>query len=438
MSKPVVAIVGRANVGKSTLFNKLIKKRIAITQDDPGVTRDRLYQEAEWNSKYFTLVDTGGLEPNSKETISQNIRKQTELAIETSDIILFLVDGRQGLTPIDEEIASILKKSHKDVILVVNKIDDIKYKNEIYDFYQLGFYDICPISAENSLGLGDLLDQIVDRFSDDYDLEEEDELSKICLIGKPNVGKSSLVNKLLGEERMIVTDIAGTTRDSIDNIVTYKEKNYLFIDTAGLRRKNKVVEDVERYSVVRTLSAIDRSDICVLMIDATEGVSEQDTKILGYAHDQGKAMIIAVNKWDLVDKTTNTMQDYVKEIRDKLSFVQYVPIVFISVKDNKRIDKLFDAIELVDNNYSMRISTGVLNDIISRAVLLNPPPSDKGVRLKILYGTQVEVRPAKFMIVINKKELMHFSYQRYLENQIRENFGFEGVPIFFEYKTRSK
>lgn len=438
MAKPVVAIVGRANVGKSTLFNKLIKKRIAITQDDPGVTRDRLYMEAEWQNKYFTVVDTGGLEPKSDEIITKNIKKQTELAIETADVILFMVDGKQGITPIDMEVADMLRRTKKSVILVVNKIDHIKQQDNVYDFYNLGFYEIFPISASNSMGLGDLLEAVVSKFDDNSNTESDDDITKVCLIGKPNVGKSSLINNLLNEERMIVTDIAGTTRDAIDSKINYKRNEYIFIDTAGLRKRKKIDTEVERYSVVRTLSAIDRSDICVLMIDATEGVSEQDTKILGYAHDQGKAMIILVNKWDLVEKQTNTMNDFKKDIRTKLGFVMYVPIVFISVKENKRIDTLFTEIEKVDNNYSMRISTGVLNDVISKAVLLNPPPSDKGVRLKIFYITQIEARPPKFLVFINRNDLMHFSYQRYIENQLRENFSFEGVPLQFEFKTRGK
>ncbi|MDU7926452.1 MAG: ribosome biogenesis GTPase Der, partial [Finegoldia magna] len=347
MAKPVVAIVGRANVGKSTLFNKLIKKRIAITQDDPGVTRDRLYMEAEWQNKYFTVVDTGGLEPKSNEIITKNIKKQTELAIETADVILFMVDGKQGITPIDMEVADMLRRTKKSVILVVNKIDHIKQQDNVYDFYNLGFYEIFPISASNSMGLGDLLEAVVSKFDDNSNTESDDDITKVCLIGKPNVGKSSLINNLLNEERMIVTDIAGTTRDAIDSKIDYKGNEYIFIDTAGLRKRKKIDTEVERYSVVRTLSAIDRSDICVLMIDATEGVSEQDTKILGYAHDQGKAMIILVNKWDLVEKQTNTMNDFKKDIRTKLGFVMYVPIVFISVKENKRIDTLFTEIEKV-------------------------------------------------------------------------------------------
>ncbi|QQK07538.1 ribosome biogenesis GTPase Der [Miniphocaeibacter halophilus] len=436
MKKPIVAIVGRPNVGKSTLFNRIVGKRVAITQDDPGVTRDRLYQEAEWQNRYFSLVDTGGIEIDAKERFSKEIINQVELAIDTAEIILFVVDGRTGITPDDREIANLLRKSKKEIILVVNKIDNKKFEDNIYEFYELGIENIKSISAENSMGLGDLLDDIVEKFPVDLDVESDEDITKVAIIGKPNVGKSSLINRLLGEERMIVTDIAGTTRDSIDSKFKYNGEDYILVDTAGLRRKRAINEEVERFSVVRTLDAIDKSDICVLMIDAKEGVTEQDSKIIGYAHDQGKAMIISVNKWDLVEKDNKSYTNFEREIRNKLGFINYVPIIFMSVKNNLRVYKLFELIEQINNNYSMRISTGILNDIINDAILHNPPPTDKGERLKIFYITQVAVRPPKFIIYVNKSSLMHFSYIRYIENQIRENFHFTGVPLIFELRER--
>ena len=438
MTKPTVAIVGRPNVGKSTLFNKIVRRRIAITQDDPGVTRDRLYQEAEWQNRYFTLVDTGGIEYGNDEVFSKEIINQMQIAVENADIILFVVDGRMGITPEDREIANNLRKFKKEIILVVNKIDTINLESSIYEFYELGIGNIRGISAENSLGLGDLLDDIIIKIPIDLDANMDNDITKVAIIGKPNVGKSSLINRLLGEERMIVTDIAGTTRDSIDSKFMYYGQEYTLIDTAGLRRKRAINEEVERFSVVRTLSSIDRADICILMIDASEGVTEQDSKIIGYAHDQGKAMIIAVNKWDLIDKDNQSYNNFEKEIRNKLGFINYVPIIFISVKNNLRVYKLFELIQSVDNNYSMRVSTGLLNDIIRDAILHNPPPTDKGERLKIFYITQVSVRPPRFLIYINKTSLMHFSYQRYIENQIRENFQFTGVPLVFELRERGE
>lgn len=438
MDRPVVCIVGRPNVGKSTLFNRIVGRRIAITEDNPGVTRDRIYAEAEWLNKYFTLIDTGGLEPESEEVIPINIRRQAEIAIDTADVILFVVDGLDGVTSTDEEIANILRKSGKEILLVCNKIDTHKTPDEIFEFYELGMGTPIIISAEQGLGIGDLLDEIIKHFPEHKDTDYDDEIVRVAVIGKPNVGKSSLINNILGEERVIVTDIPGTTRDAIDTYFTYGEDEYVFIDTAGLRRKRSIYENVERYSVVRTLTAVDRSDICVLIIDGTEGVTEQDTKISGYAHENGKGIIIAVNKWDLVKKETNTHLNFEKDIRNKLGFISYAPIVFISAKTGKRVDKLFQLLKVVDNNYNLRISTGVLNDIINEAVLLNQPPSDKGVRLKIYYGTQIAVRPPKFLIFINKRQLMHFSYQRYLENQIRKYFGFDGVPIQFEFKEKGE
>lgn len=438
MEKAILSIVGRPNVGKSTLFNKLVGKRIAITEDTPGVTRDRIYAEGEWLGNYFTVIDTGGLEPDNEEIIMLNIRRQAELAIDSADVILFVVDGREGLTSTDREVGSILRRSGKRVVLAVNKIDSQSKEDQIFEFYELGLGDPMAISAEQGLGLGDLLDEIVKNFPEERNTEYNEDIIKVSFIGKPNVGKSSLINYILGEERVIVTNIPGTTRDAIDSYVDYEGEEYIFIDTAGLRRKKKIYEDVERYSVVRTLSAIDRSNICVLVIDATEGVTEQDTKIAGYAHDNGKAIIIAINKWDLVNKDNKTHNEFVKDIRDDLGFILYAPIVFISAITGQRVDNLLETIRVVNNNYNLRIKTGVLNDIINEAVLMNQPPSDKGVRSKIYYGTQVSVRPPKFVIFVNHKELIHFSYVRYLENQIRNHFGFVGVPIQLEFREKGE
>lgn len=436
MDRPVVCIVGRPNVGKSTLFNKIAGRRIAITEDTPGVTRDRIYTEAEWLNKYFTLIDTGGLEPTNEEIIPLNIKKQVEVAIDTADVILFVVDGIDGLTTGDREISDMLRKSGKEVLLVCNKIDTGKTTDEVFEFYELGLGSPIEISAEQGLGIGDLLDEVIKHFPEDKDTDYDEDIIKVAVIGKPNVGKSSLINNILGEERVIVTNIPGTTRDAIDTYFTYENDRYVFIDTAGLRRKRSIYENVERYSVVRTLTAVDRADLCILVIDATEGVTEQDTKIAGYAHESGKGIIIAVNKWDIVEKDTNTSYKFEKDIRTKLGFITYAPIVFISAKTGRRVNKLFELLKVVNSNYNLRISTGVLNDIINEAVILNQPPSDKGVRLKIYYGTQVAIKPPKFLIFINKRKLMHFSYQRYLENQIRQYFGFEGVPIQFEFKEK--
>mgnify|MGYP001942795304 FL=1 len=438
MDRPVVCIVGRPNVGKSTLFNRIVGRRIAITEDTPGVTRDRIYAEAEWLNKYFTLIDTGGLEPESEDIFHKNIKKQVEVAIDTADVILFVVDGLQGVTPVDRDIANMLRLVDKKVILVCNKIDSKNRLDNIFEFYELGMGNPVAVSAEQGLGIGDLLDEIIKHFPEDKETEYDEDLIRVAVIGKPNVGKSSLINRILGEERVIVTDIPGTTRDAIDTYFTHNDNRYVFIDTAGLRRKRSINENVERYSVIRTLSAIDRSNICVLVIDGTIGVTEQDTKIAGYAHENGKGMIIAVNKWDIVEKDHNTYLKMEKEIREKLSFVSYAPIVFISAKTGKRVNKLFEMLEVVNNNHNLRISTGILNDIINEAILMNQPPSDKGMRLKIYYGTQVSVRPPKFVIFVNKKKLVHFSYERYLENQIRENFGFTGTPIRFEFKEKGE
>lgn len=438
MDRAIVCIVGRPNVGKSTLFNKLVGKRIAITEDTPGVTRDRIYAQGEWLDNHFTVIDTGGLEPENEDIIMSNIKAQAQIAIDTADVILFVVDGIQGLSSTDREIGNMLRKSGKDVILVVNKVDTGKTPDIIYEFYELGLGDPSVISAEQGLGIGDLLDEVVENFPDNKNLEKEEDVIKVTFIGKPNVGKSSLINNIIGEERAIVTNIAGTTRDSIDSYFDHGDNRYLFVDTAGLRRKRSIYEKVERYSVVRTLAAVDRSEICVLLIDATQGVTEQDTKIAGYAHDNGKAIIIAVNKWDLVKKENTTYREFEKDIRVTLGFINYAPIIFISALTGQRVNKLLDLINVVYNNYNLRISTGVLNDIINQAVLMSQPPSDKGKRCKIYYGTQVSTAPPKFLIFINDKELMHFSYKRYLENQIRQHFGFIGTPIILEFREKSR
>jgi len=438
MNRAIVCIVGRPNVGKSTLFNKLVGRRIAITEDTPGVTRDRIYAEGEWLGRYFTVIDTGGLEPENDDIIMSNIKKQAQIAIDTADVILFVVDGLNGLTSTDKEVGEILRKSGKEVLVVCNKIDTPKTPDEIYEFYELGMGEPIVISAEQALGLGDLLDKVIENFPEDKETDEDEDIVRVAFIGKPNAGKSSLINHILGEERLIVTNIPGTTRDSIDSYFNYGENKYVFVDTAGLRRKRSIYENVERYSVVRTLTAVDRADLCVLVIDATEGITEQDTKVAGYAHDNGKGIIIAVNKWDIVDKDDKTYLEFEKSIRETLGFINYSPIVYISAKTGQRVNKMLDLLNVVNNNYNLRISTGVLNDILNQAVLMNQPPSDKGKRAKIYYGTQVSVRPPKFVIFVNDKELMHFSYMRYIENQIRNHFGFSGVPIQFELREKGE
>jgi GTP-binding protein len=438
VSRPIVCIVGRPNVGKSTLFNKIAGRRIAITEDKPGVTRDRIYAEAEWLGQHFTVIDTGGLEPENEDIVMSNIRKQADIAIDTADVILFVVDGVEGLSTTDREIGELLRRSGKNVVLAANKIDTRKTPDEIYEFYELGLGEPMVISAEQSLGLGDLLDELAKYFPDDKDTEANEDTIRVAFIGRPNAGKSSLINHILGEERVIVTDIPGTTRDSIDSHFTVGDNEYIFVDTAGLRRKRYISEKVERYSVVRTLTAIDRADICVMVIDGTMGPTEQDTKIAGYAHDNGKAIILAVNKWDIVDKNDKTYLSFEKNLRETFGFLNYAPILFISAKTGQRIDKLLETINIVNNNYNMRISTGVLNDILNQAVLMNQPPSDKGKRARIYYGTQVSVRPPRFVIFVNSKELMHFSYVRYIENQIRNHFGFMGTPIKFELREKGE
>lgn len=437
MKAPIVTLVGRTNVGKSTLFNKLVGKRKAITEDENGVTRDRVYDKVDWLGKEFILADTGGLDISNKEIMNQEIKSQVEKALLESDLILFVVDGREGLNPHDFEISNELRKYNKKVIVVANKIDREIIPDHIYDFYQFGFDDLVTISAEGSKNLGDLLDKVVESidFSKfDTDLDS----TRIAIIGKPNAGKSSLVNHLLNEERMIVTDIAGTTRDAIDSYWQYKDNNYVLIDTAGLRRKNKVSDNIEYYANQRTFDAVDSSEICLFLIDATVGVTEQDTKIAGYAHNKRKAIIIAVNKWDKVEKETNTMRNMEREIRNKLSFALYAPIIFISVLKGQRITDLLNLIEIVNSNYHTRIKTGVLNTILQDAIMMTAPPQDKGKRLKIYYISQVQAAPPKFLLHVNDKELMHFSYQRYLENQIRQNYSLQGVPFTFEVKERKE
>lgn len=436
MAKPIVSIIGRPNVGKSTLFNKLVGKRISITEDTPGVTRDRLYSEVEWQNNFFVLVDTGGLELEYSGDFNKEIEIQADIAIDSSDLILFLVDGREGMTSLDQMIAQKLRKSGREVIVVVNKIEVRDTPSEVYDFYTLGIGEVLSISAEQGYGLGDLLDEIVNRFPEGSLKEEEEETLQIAVIGKPNVGKSSFINTIIGEERAIVSSIAGTTRDSIDSKFERNGKKYTFIDTAGIRRQRSVDSRVERFSVIRTYSAVDRADIVLFFVDATEGITEQDTKIIGYAHNQKKASIIVVNKWDLIKKETNTMRDFITDIRNKITFTLYAPITFISVKDNQRIDKLFEVIDAVDENYSFRIPTGTLNTMLRDAMLINPPKSKKGKQLKIYYMSQVTTRPPKFLIYVNDEELMHFSYLRFIENKIRDNFNFEGVPIELEVRNR--
>lgn len=437
MKAPIVTLVGRTNVGKSTLFNKLIGKRKAITEDENGVTRDRVYDKVDWLGKEFILADTGGLDISNKEIMNQEIKSQVEKALLESDLILFVVDGREGINPHDFEISNELRKYNKKVIVVANKIDREIIPDHIYDFYQFGFDDLVTISAEGSKNLGDLLDKVVESI--DFSKFDTDlDATRIAIIGKPNAGKSSLVNHLLNEERMIVTDIAGTTRDAIDSYWQYKDNNYVLIDTAGLRRKNKVSDNIEYYANQRTFDAVDSSEICLFLIDATVGVTEQDTKIAGYAHNKRKAIIIAVNKWDKVEKETNTMRNMEREIRNKLSFALYAPIIFISVLKGQRITDLLNLIEIVNSNYHTRIKTGVLNTILQDAIMMTAPPQDKGKRLKIYYISQVQAAPPKFLLHVNDKELMHFSYQRYLENQIRQNYSLQGVPFTFEIRERKE
>ena len=439
MSKPVVAIVGRPNVGKSTLFNALAGERISIVQDTPGVTRDRIYAEVSWLDHNFTMIDTGGIEPDSNDIILSQMREQAQIAIATADVIMFIVAVRHGLQDSDTKLADMLRRSGKPVVLVVNKVDSFeKYMADVYEFYNLGIGDPFPVSAASMLGLGDMLDEVVKYFPEYKKNDEEDDRPKIAIIGKPNVGKSSLINKLAQEDRVIVSDIAGTTRDAIDTDIKYNGKEYVFIDTAGLRRKNKIKEEIERYSIIRAVTAVERGDVCIIVIDATEGVTEQDAKIAGIAHERGKGIIIAVNKWDAIEKNDKTIYKHTNRIREVLAYMPYAELVFISAKTGLRISRMFETIDAVIENQTLRIQTGVLNEILSEAVAMQQPPSDKGKRLKIYYMTQVAVKPPTFVIFVNDKELMHFSYTRYLENKIRDAFGFAGTSLKFIIRERGE
>ena len=438
MSKPIVAIVGRPNVGKSTLFNVLAGDTISIVKDTPGVTRDRIYADCTWLDMNFTLIDTGGIEPDSRDVILSQMREQAEIAISTADVIIFIVDVRQGLVDADSKVADMLRRSKKPVVLAVNKVDSFaKFGNDVYEFYNLGIGEPIPISAASRLGLGELLDAVSSHFDASQLEEEDDDRPRIAIVGKPNVGKSSIINKLTGENRVIVSDVAGTTRDAVDTTIVHGGQEYVFIDTAGLRRKNKIKEELERYSIIRTVSAVERADIVVLVIDATEGVTEQDAKIAGIAHDRGKGMIIAVNKWDAIEKNDKTIYEFTKKIRDTLAYMPYAEMLFISAKTGQRLNKLYDLIDAVRENQNLRVATGVLNEIMTEAVALQQPPSDKGKRLKLYYITQVAVKPPTFVIFVNDKELMHFSYTRYIENKIREAFGFRGTSLRFIIRERS-
>ena len=437
MSKPIVAIVGRPNVGKSTLFNAMAGENLSIVKDTPGVTRDRLYADCSWLNYNYTLIDTGGIEPESKDIILSQMRQQAMIAIDMADVIVFLVDVRQGLVDADEKVADLLRRSGKPVILAVNKVDSFqKLMPDVYEFYNLGIGEPFPISASGRLGLGELLDEICAHFPDGSGEEEEDDRPKIAIVGKPNVGKSSIINRLLGENRVIVSSIAGTTRDSVDTVIKRSGREYVFIDTAGLRRKSKVKEELERYSIIRTVSAVERADVVVVVIDAQEGVTEQDAKIAGIAHERGKGILIAVNKWDMVEKDNKTVNRYTAKIREILSYMPYAEILFISAQTGQRLNKLFDYLDVIIEIQNLRVATGVLNEIMTEAVALNQPPSDRGKRLKLFYMTQVAVKPPTFVIFVNDKELMHFSYTRYLENKIREAFGFRGTSLKFIIRER--
>ncbi len=437
--KPIVAVVGRPNVGKSTLFNKITGKRISIVEDTPGITRDRIYADAEWSGREFTLIDTGGIEPASNDEILVQMRNQANLAIDMADVILFMVNIKEGMTAADSDVAAILQKCGKPVLLVCNKVDAPGNPPlEMYEFYNLGIGEPYPVSSIHGLGVGDILDEIISYFPEDNGEAEEDDSIKVAIIGKPNAGKSSLVNRILGEDRVIVSNIAGTTRDAIDSTYEQDGQKYILIDTAGMRKRGKISENVERYSVVRALSAVDRADICLIMVDATEGVTEQDTKIAGYAHDQGKASIIVVNKWDIVEKETNTMKNFQQRIKEGFNFMMYAPSAFISAKTGQRVEDLFPMIKNAVEQNNKRISTGLLNDVINEAIAMVQPPSDKGKRLKIYYATQASVKPPTFVLFVNNAELAHYSYVRYLENQLRAKFGFEGTPIKFIVREKTK
>lgn len=439
MALPIVAVVGRPNVGKSTLFNKLVGKRLSIVEDTPGVTRDRIYSECEWRNRKFMVVDTGGIEPDSEDVILSQMRKQAELAIERADVIVLLTDMKMGLTAGDYDVAEMLRKSGKPVVLCVNKCDSVgEPPPEFYEFYGLALGDPIAISAAHGHGSGDMLDEIFKYFPEDTGEDYDEEYVRVAVIGKPNVGKSSLINRIAGEERVIVSDIAGTTRDATDTVVENEHGKYVFIDTAGIRRKSKVLEKIEHYSVLRAYMAVDRSDVCIIMIDASVGFTEQDSKVAGYAHEQGKACIVAVNKWDAVEKSTGTMEEFRRKLQEDFSFMSYVPFIFISAKTGQRVEKLFDMINDVYRQNSMRVSTGMLNDVLAYATTRVQPPSDKGRRLKIYYMTQPSAKPPTFVVFVNRADLFHFSYQRYLENQIRQTFELEGTPIRFITRERGK
>lgn len=438
-NKPIVAVVGRPNVGKSTLFNVLAGRKIAIIEDTPGITRDRIYADCDWLGREFTLIDTGGIEPDSKDIILSQMREQAQIAIDMADVILFMVDITTGLVDADMRVADMLRRAHKPIVLCVNKVDKpTSQAADVYEFYNLGIGDPCPISSANRTGIGDMLDLVVQYFPAGGGEEEEDDATYVAIVGKPNVGKSSIINKLIGENRVIVSEIAGTTRDAIDTRVRHDGREYVFIDTAGLRRKKKIKENLERYMIVRTVGAVERSDITILVVDATEGITEQDAKIAGIAHDRGKAVIVAVNKWDLIEKDNHTVREFTDKIHQVLSFLSYAEILFISAQTGQRLTRLYDEIDLVSANQNMRIQTGVLNEIINEACVMQQPPSDKGRMLRILYATQVGVKPPTFVLFVNRKELMHFSYQRYLENRIRETFGFRGTPLKFIIRERNE
>ena len=439
MSKPIVAIVGRPNVGKSTLFNTLAGENISIVKDTPGVTRDRIYAEVTWLNREFTMIDTGGIEPDSRDIILSQMREQAQIAIDTADVIIFLTDVRQGLQDADSKVADMLRRSGKPVVLVVNKVDSFeKFMGDVYEFYNLGIGDPIPVSAASRLGIGDMLDEVTKHFPEGIGEEEEDDRPRIAIVGKPNVGKSSIINKLLGKNRVIVSDIAGTTRDAIDTAIKHNGKEYVFIDTAGLRRKNKIKEELERYSIIRTVTAVERADVVLMVIDATEGITEQDAKIAGIAHERGKGIIIVVNKWDAIEKNDKTMNEFEKDIRKTLAYMPYAEIMYVSAQTGQRLSKLYDMIDMVMENQTLRVATGVLNEIMAEAVAMQQPPSDKGKRLKLYYITQVSVKPPTFVIFVNDKELMHFSYTRYLENKIREAFGFRGTSLKFFIRERKE
>ena len=432
MSKPIVAVVGRPNVGKSTLFNRLAGERISIVQDTPGVTRDRIYADAEWLNRKFTLIDTGGMEIGSEEIIQRQILQQAEIAIETADVILFVTDVKTGVTDDDRQVANLLRRTKKPVVLAVNKVDSVKRDTmDIYEFYELGIGDPLPVSAGQALGLGDMLDEMVKHFPENTGTDEDDDAIKVAIIGKPNVGKSSLINKILGEDRLIVSNIPGTTRDAVDSPITIDGQKYIFIDTAGMRRKSKIKEEIERFSIIRAVAAVERCDVAVLLIDANEGVTDQDTKIAGIAHERGRAALIAVNKWDSIEKDDKTMNRYLKDIANELAYMAYAPRVFISAQTGQRIDRMLEMIQTVHQNHALRISTGVLNEVLIEATAMQQPPADKGRQLRLYYMTQVSVKPPTFVIFVNERGLFHFSYRRYIENQLREAFGFVGTPIHF-------